>query len=499
MTAQEETKDAQAAKFAVVDTTIADEAAIVKNWSAEEERRMLWKIDIRVVPMCLLLYLFSYLDRVNIGNARTIGFSPKTGLGQLERDLGMSGNDFNNALSVFFITYCIFEPVSNIILSRTSPSVWISRIAVTWGICAACLGAVNNYPGILSVRLLLGLCEAGLVPGITYYCSFWYRKEELASRIALWFGGASLATAFSSLLAYGIQLNLDGQGNLPAWRWIFIIEGLPTILLGIATYFVLPNQPGTSTFLTEREREIAVNRLKLDVSTRDTRDDGNHFNLKELTKVVLNPFVWVFAVSNFLSITPGYAFSFFLPTILTGIKTNPLDVNLFSAPPFVVSAVATIIGAFLSDKLRLRSPFIIGASILSLSGFFALTATKIPNDAYNLLFLVSLGGVAYPCTWAWLSNNIPSQSGRALALGIVLGVGNIGGGIASQIYRTEDRPWYPNGHRTLAICGIVNVFIVLGLAGTMMYLNKTKQQRLEAKAARGEIVTKEEEEFVYQL
>ncbi|KAJ3204051.1 hypothetical protein HDU67_009805 [Dinochytrium kinnereticum] len=474
---------------------MADEQGVpIQDWTAEEERAVLRKIDVRVVPMCLFLYLFSFLDRVNIGNARVIGLNPRTGLGNMERDLGMSGNDYNTALSVFFITYCLFEPVSNLILNKTSPSVWISRIAFTWGICATALGGVNNLAGLVAVRILLGLCEAGLVPGISYYCSFWYRREELASRIALWFGGAGLATAFSSLLAYGIQIGLEGK-LLPAWRWVFIIEGVPTIVLGVAAYFILPDEPLTAKFFTDRERHIAVNRLKLSAATRGEKE----FKMEEIKKVLVNPVVWVYALANFLAITPGYAYSLFLPTIIFGLGKSGLDANLYSAPPFVLSAVGTIVGAFVSDRIKSRSTVIIVSSLTAIAGFGALSATKDPNNGYGLLFLASLSGAAYPCLWAWLSNNMSTHTGRALALGLVLGIGNIGGGIAGQIYRTEDRPYYPKGHMALAIFSGVNILLVLGLRMYFQHLNSTKEKRLAERESKGEVVSKEEYEFVYQL
>ncbi|KAI8852341.1 major facilitator superfamily domain-containing protein [Chytridium lagenaria] len=403
---------------------VADDEAIVQDWTVEEERAVLRKIDMRVVPMCLILYLFSFLDRVNIGNARVIGLN-RTGLGNMERDLGMSGNDYNIAVSVFYITYCLFEPFSNVILNRSSPSVWISRIAFTWGICATALGGVQNLAGLLAVRLLLGLCEAGLVPGISYYCSFWYRREELASRIALWFGGAGLATASPPSSPMPSKL-VSRESS---------VSRCPTIFIGVLVYFVLPDEPLTAKFMTDRERHIAVNRLKLNAATRGEK----HFEKSEIFKVLANPIVWVFALSNFLSITPGYAYSLFLPTIIVGLGKSGLDANLFSAPPFVLSAIATIIGAFLSDRFKTRSYFIILGSALSLAGFAALSVVRDPNQAYGLLFLASLGGVAFPVGWAWLSNNIASHTGRALALG----------GISGQIYRTEDRPWYGKGHAAL--------------------------------------------------
>ncbi|KAJ3094437.1 hypothetical protein HDU96_001685 [Phlyctochytrium bullatum] len=480
---------------AIAEVTAEGETVVV-DWTPEEERKVMRKIDIRIVPLCLMLYLFSFLDRVNIGNARVIGLNPRTGLGQMERDLGMRGNDFNISLSVFFITYCLFEPFSNLILNRTSASSWIARIAVTWGITATCMGAVQNFAGLVATRILLGLFEAGLVPGISYYCSFWYKREELASRIALWFGGAGLATAFSSLLAYGIQIGMEGKGGLASWRWVFIIEGAPTILLGVLTWFFLPDEPGKATFLSERERHIAASRLKLSVATREEK----HFSSAAIVEVIKNPIVWVFAVSNFLAITPGYAYSFFIPTILAGgLGKTGVDINLFSAPPFLVGAVCTIVFSFMSDYFRSRSLFALLASAAATAAWTSLALVRDANQAYGLLFLSAFSGFAYPVIWAWLSNNIPSHTGRALALGLVLGIGNVGGAIAGQLYTNDDRPWFAKGHTALAIMSGINIAVLIGLRGWMQYLNATKERRLRDREAKGETISAEEQEFVYTL
>lgn len=227
------------------------------------ERKLVRKLDSHIVPMVMLLYLFSFLDRVNIGNARLYG---------LEKDLGLKGNDYQTAVSLLFVTYILCELPSNLVLRRFHPSRWIAFLTTSWGIIATLTGITQSYGGLIACRLLLGAVEAGLFPGMTVYLTIFYTKKELALRVGYLFVSAALAGksavliipwtmrmsercllfpdtpalqmdadkepkgAFGGLLAYGIGF-MDGVAGQRGWRWIMILEGLPTFVLGIATWW----------------------------------------------------------------------------------------------------------------------------------------------------------------------------------------------------------------------------------------------------------------------
>lgn len=188
----------------------------------------------------------------NIGNAKIEG---------LQEDLNMTPDQYNWCLTVFFFTYAAFEVPSNLLLKKLRPSVWLPSIMVAWGTVMTLMGIVQNYHGLLIARIFLGVTEAGLFPGVAYYLTMWYCRHEIQFRQAMFFSAASIAGAFSGLLAFGIA-KMDGVGGYEGWRWIFILEGIVTVLVAIWAFFALYDFPETASFLTEEERAFVIYRLK---------------------------------------------------------------------------------------------------------------------------------------------------------------------------------------------------------------------------------------------
>jgi MFS family permease len=211
--------------------------------------------------MLAVLYLLSFLDRGNIGNAKIQG---------LQTELHLSGSQYNLCATVFFFTYSAFEIPSNLLLKRFRPSIWLPSIMVAWGTVMTLMGLVRNYHGLLVARSFLGVAEAGLYPGVAYYLTMWYCTEELAFRQGLFFSAASVAGAFSGLLAYAIA-KMDGVGGYAGWRWIFILEGLLTIVVAVISFFVLYDFPETASFLTTEEKAWVIYRLKYQGSRNSGR------------------------------------------------------------------------------------------------------------------------------------------------------------------------------------------------------------------------------------
>ena len=227
------------------------------------EKRLVRKLDLMIIPPIMLLYLLSFLDRVNIGNARLYG---------LEEDLGMAGNQYQTAVSLLFVTYILSELPSNLVIKKFKPSRWIAFITTSWGIIATCTGAVQSYAGLIICRLLLGAVEGGLFPGCVIYLTLFYTKRELALRVGYLFVSAALAGGLGGLLGYAIG-NLDGHAGLRAWRWIMIIEGLPTLVLGIAVWWWLADDPETAYYLTPAEKDLVIVRKERQVGYSKSDDE----------------------------------------------------------------------------------------------------------------------------------------------------------------------------------------------------------------------------------
>lgn len=227
------------------------------------EKHLVRKLDLMIIPPIMLLYLLSFLDRVNIGNARLYG---------LEDDLGMAGNQYQTAVSLLFVTYILSELPSNLVIKRFKPSRWIAFITTSWGIIAASTGAVQSYAGLIVCRLLLGAVEGGLFPGCVIYLTLFYTKRELALRVGYLFVSAALAGGLGGLLGYAIG-NLDGHAGLRAWRWIMIIEGLPTFVLGIAVWWWLADDPETAYYLTPVEKNLVIVRKERQIGYSKSSDE----------------------------------------------------------------------------------------------------------------------------------------------------------------------------------------------------------------------------------
>lgn len=187
-------------------------------------------MDWRLLPTLSSLYLLCSLDRSNAGNARIYGF---------DKDAGMTPTQFNIGLMVFFFTYGLWEPVSNVLLRRLGPKIWFPCIVVAWGTITTLTSLVKSYGGFIAVRLALGISEAGLYPGSYFILSMWYTPRELATRMAIFYGANTAAGAFSGVIAYGVG-HLDGTHGKSAWQWLFLIEGIVTVAVGLLTYVFLP-------------------------------------------------------------------------------------------------------------------------------------------------------------------------------------------------------------------------------------------------------------------
>lgn len=223
---------------------------------------------------------------VNIGNAR---------LYKLEEDLGLSSTQFQIAVSIFFVPYLLFEVPSNLVLKLFTPRRWIAALAFCWGLVATLSGLVDSYGSLLACRLILGVVEAGLFPGLNVYLTFFYTKHELARRVGYLFVSAAIAGAVGGLLAFGIG-HLDGARGMSGWRWILIIEGIPSAVLGVVTYFYLPNDAATAHFLNDGERAL--------MELRHQREYGNtkssrEFSFQDMNAAFKDWKVWAFCVAQF--------------------------------------------------------------------------------------------------------------------------------------------------------------------------------------------------------
>lgn len=342
-----------------------------------QDKKLMWKVDLWLIPWLSLLYLLSFLDRTNIGNAR---------LENMEEDLGMVTGDYNMALTIFFISYALFEPITNGLLKRLTPRIFFTGIIIAWGIVMTLMGLCHNYPGLLAARFFLGVTEAGLYPGVNYYLGCWYKSSEIGARSAIFFSAAALAGSFGGLLAAAIA-QMDGTGGKPGWAWIFILEGLATVFIGIFCWWMVFDWPDTARFLSEDDRIRVQRRLIMDRQGRTAED----FDKRYIWAACKDWKTYGYMVIYMGSLMPLYAFSLFLPTILRGMGHVGTRAQLLSVPPYACAALATIFVGFTADRTKWRGFCNIGTVCVGIIGFIMLLASDKPKVQYGAVFLGAMG------------------------------------------------------------------------------------------------------------
>ncbi|KIL65769.1 hypothetical protein M378DRAFT_161779 [Amanita muscaria Koide BX008] len=453
------------------------------------EKTILRKLDLHILPIVTLIYLASFLDRTNIGNARIAG---------LEKDLNLHGTQFDTALAVFFITYILCEIPSNVFLRKFRAHRWLGFLVAAWGITTTLMGLIRTFTDLVAVRLLLGLCEGGLVPGVVLYLSSMYKRHELQRRIGLFFAASSFSGAFGGLLASAI-IQMNGVGNIAGWRWFFILEGIATVILSIVTITALPSDIRTAKFLTKDERDYALWRLKQDcelpcidddyqaatqkeahehssVKSEDLDQEQEVFEWRELRRGIFDAHTLLTGLASFGFTTSLYSFSYFFPTIVTGLGYSGVQAQLHTVPPYAVAVFMTVAVAFLSDRTRLRDPFVIVLLPLTMMGYIiAIVATTNRVRYIGSCFIASGTYASVPCIFTGLANNTSGHYKRAAAIAVNIGFANASGFVATFIYTPDQGPRYKKGH-TIAL-GLMVFGWVMIVAHLLYCLYENKARR----------------------
>ncbi|CAK9781745.1 MFS general substrate transporter [Cutaneotrichosporon oleaginosum] len=442
-----------------------------------DEKRLIRKIDYHLVPWLALLYLLSFLDRSNIGNANIFGLSEHLKLKKTPDEYGL-------CLAIFFVFYVLFEVPSNMVMKAWRPSMWIPTIMVAWGAVMIGMGFVTGFTSLFVTRLFLGITEAGLFPGVSFYLTQWYRKYEISWRISLFFSAATAAGAFGGLLARLINL-MDGVGGYEGWRWIFILEGILTVVVAVVSFWVMYDYPGTAKFLTEPERAFVVNRLHLD-------NDGcsQAFKMKFVWDAFTDWKVWCAAIMFHGSLCPVYTFSLFAPTLTKNLGYTAARAQLMSVPPYVAAAFVTLSAGWISDRIQKRGIVVICCSTVGALGYGLLLANVNNGVNYFALFLAASGMYPLiPVIVAWGANNCGGALKKGVATAIIVSVGNCGGIVSSFIYPSRDAPGFKKGH---AICLAYCIICIITAVIMWVYCAAANKKRAARNAARTHEWTAEE-------
>ncbi|PPR02934.1 hypothetical protein CVT24_012164 [Panaeolus cyanescens] len=433
------------------DPTGEGEVALTTFEGTHEEKLLVRKLDRRILPITCLLYLFASLDRSNIGNARLQGL-PEDVLGG-----DPTGNLFDWLTSAFFITYVVCQIPATIFSKLFPPKTYVAIAAIGWGTVSTLMAAGFNFTSLLIARLFLGVFEAGFAPVITLYFSFFYTKKELGGRFALWFGFATVAGAFGGFIAFGVA---HIQSSIAHWRLLFIIEGLPPVILGVVTYLFLPNRPESTTFFNDRERKIAIERMNRDASG----DVGAVLNKAHIWDAFTDWRVYTGGVIYFGLNAALASIGAFLPTIITTLGFSNALAQLLTVPPYVVSAIVMLTFSFSSDRIQSRGGFMAVSSIIGAVGYLLLlTEAHNQHVRYFATFCITSGTyTTIGLTIAWFGHNLGSETKKAAGIPVFMAIGQCGSILGSHLFPKTEGPRYVKGFGTISallflasICSVI--------------------------------------------
>ncbi|EME78071.1 uncharacterized protein MYCFIDRAFT_57511 [Pseudocercospora fijiensis CIRAD86] len=429
----------------------------------KRSRRLVRKMDLHIFPLCAWLYLLNYLDRGNIGNSKVL--NSETGDSLLQKT-HMTNKNYAVAVSLFSLAYFLFEVPSNLILKRyVRPSVWLAVLLGCWGVFTLGFAGVRTYAQVVVLRFFIGVFEAGFFPGIVYLITFWYPVEERSVRIAFVLASATAAGAFGGCIAYGVGY-LNGDGGLEGFRWLFIIEGVITILMVLPVLCFLPDYPATAKFLSEDEKKYVQDRIAVKGGgyTKERSTRAEILETAFSPRMLAHYFTYVGLACDCV---PLGSLTFFTPTIVNGLGYTSIQAQLMTVPPWVVGYFFCLFLGWSADRHNARGWHIMGASMLGGVGW--LTAGLLPADAYTArygcLMLCACG--AFPSTGplsAWVTCNVPAFACMGIATAANNSMAGIAQIIAQWIWKpAEKAQGYPTGNFVCASCSFATFFLALGM------------------------------------
>jgi MFS family permease len=374
------------------------------------------KIKARVLPIFIILFIANYIDRVNIGFVQT----------HLERDLKIDVAAFGFGAGLFFAGYALFEVPSNILLQRTGARIWITRISISWGLVAAMMAFIQNETHFYCLRFILGVAEAGFFPGVIYYFTRWLPNAERGKAIALFLSGSAFASVLSGPLA-GLLLKLDGLG-LHGWQWMFLIEGLASVLLGALVWFGLDSLPQDAKWLTREEKDAIVNTIAAEQAARESV----HQVKPSIGKMLSDPQIVIFCLIYFAIQLTIYAATFWLPKIIRKMGDgtySDLTVGLFNSVPWFIAIVAMYIMAAGAARWKFQQAWVALALLIAAFGVF-MSTTGGATFAFVAICFAAIGFKAasalfWPIPQAYLDARV-----AAAVIALVNSIGNLGGLVA---------------------------------------------------------------------
>ena len=385
------------------------------NFTPEFEKATYSKVTWRLIPFLFLCYILAYLDRVNVGFAKL----------QMQADLGFSDTVYGLGAGMFFIGYFFFEVPSNVILQKVGAKIWIARIMIMWGMISAGMMFTNSETTFYVLRFLLGMTEAGFFPGVILYLTYWYTRSHRAKAVAAFMTAIAFAGIIGGPISGWIMHVMGGVGGLTNWQWLYLLEGLPSVAVGIWVLFYLDDNPLKAKWLSDQEKALIRHRLEEEEHAKRSEGHNSH----SFTDAFRSFKVWLLCIVYFGIVMGVYGVSFWLPQIIKEtITTDSFHIGLISMIPWSAAAVAMVLNARHSDRTGERCwhvavPAIIGAAAFAVSSIPGISGVL----GIAALTVATAGAMsAVSCFWT-LPTGILSGTAAAAGIAWINSVGNLAG------------------------------------------------------------------------
>jgi len=417
------------------------------------ERSTMRAVSVRLIPFLFLLYVVSFLDRVNVGFAAL----------EMNRDLGLDPAVYGFGAGIFFVSYAVAEVPSNLILARVGARLWIARIMITWGLIAAAMMFVRGPISFYLLRFLLGVAEAGFFPGIIYYLSEWFPAAARARAVARFAVAIPVSGIVGGPLS-GALLGLNGAFGLAGWQWLFLLEGVPAVVLGFVVLRYLTDRPEHATWLSDAQRGWLVRRLESERAGRTVAHGS------EVRRALANPIVWQLGLVGFLCISFGqYALGLWLPQIVRGFSgLDNLQVGIVSAIPNLVAAVCMIVVATNSDRTGERSLHIVAMATMAAAGFVGCALSRSPVVSVIALCFAAAGLVSSHGPFWPLPSKFLTGPAAAGGIALINSIANLSGFVGPYAIGLLNRASgdFRTGFVLLAAVPLLGAALVLRLRGS---------------------------------
>ncbi len=441
------------------------------------------KVAWRLIPFLFICYVVAFLDRVNVGFAKL----------QMAPDLQFSDVVYGFGAGIFFIGYFIFEVPSNVILERVGAKVWIARIMITWGIISSAFMFTNDiHWGVVAtmfnctdaeftfyfLRFLLGVAEAGFFPGIILYLTYWFPGPRRAKMVAMFMTAIAISNVVGSPVSGGIMQFMDGVNGWRGWQWLFLLEGIPSVIVGVLVFVLLPNGPRNARWLTPQERDAILERLAEDEAGKKDLVQRHSF-----MDAFRDGRVWALAVVYFCGVVCFYAVNFWMPTIIQELgidKQDYLKVGLLSMIPWGLAAVAMVVWAAHSDSTGERRWHSAGGLIVGILGLIGLALVgHDPITSIIALSFVTVGILAWVATFWSLPTSFLSGTAAAAGIAWINSVGNLGGHFGPDLI---GRIRMATGGSSEAAFFTLAAVAAIGVVITLLLPRTEKRVEVQAKA-----------------